>query len=162
MEEIKQFKCITNIREVIEKIDGYRARPVGRGAHPTLYSERVNGKYRTVMGVRICDYKFSADEQWVLPDDQMGLSFSSTWKNLKGAYKLVSRGQTKTVDVYWVLSGADIPFGMAFIEDRKPSGSAKGHYFLTVTEKMKVSTLVQKLKWVADRMSIIKSGGKAL
>ncbi len=162
MEELKQFKCLTDINEVIGKISSYKARPVERGAHPTLYGERSDGKYKTVMGVRICDYKFSADLQWVLPDEQMGLSFSSTWQNLKSVYKLVSRGKTKPVDVYWVLSGADIPSGMAFVQDRKPSSSAKGHYYLTVTERMKVSTLVEKLQLIAHHMTVIRSAGKIL
>lgn len=162
MEELQQFKCLTDLNEVIGKINSFKARPIERGAHPTLYDERNDGKYRTVMGVRVCDYRFSSDLQWVLPDDQMGLSFSSTWQNLKGVYKLVSRGKAKPVDVYWVLSGAYIPSGMAFVQDRKPSNSAKGHYFLTVTEKMKVSTLVEKLQLIAHHMTVIRSAGKIL
>jgi uncharacterized beta-barrel protein YwiB (DUF1934 family) len=49
---------------------------------------------------------------------------------------------------------------MKFVEDNNPK--KKGHYFLTVTEKMKVSTLVSNLKWIADRMSVIKDGSRAL
>ena len=75
---------------------------------------------------------------------------------------MVAKISGKPVDVYWVLSGADIPSGMAFVPDRRPSKSAKGHYLLTVTEKMKISSLVEKLKWVADRMSVIRSAEKAL
>jgi hypothetical protein len=162
VDELKQFKCLTDLNSVISEISSFKARPVARGEHPTIYSETSDGKYKTVMGVRVCDYKFSADLQWVLPDEQMGLSFSSTWQNLKSVYKLVSRGKTKPVDVYWVLSGADIPSGMAFIQDRKPSNSAKGHYYLTVTEKMKVSTLVEKLKLIAHHMTVIRSAGNIL
>lgn len=114
------------------------------------------------MGIRACDYKLSGDGQWVLPDDQMGLSFSATWQHLKGAYKMVSRGAGKPVDVYWVLSGADVPEGMKFQPDQRPSKFAKGHYLLTVNEKMKVSALVEKLKWIAARMSLIKVGGSGL
>ncbi|MCL6272180.1 hypothetical protein M3P05_19860 [Sansalvadorimonas sp. 2012CJ34-2] len=154
MDDTLQFKCLTDLREIINQIDGYVARPTLRGEHPTLYSEPGEGRFRTVMGIRICDYKFSQDEQWVLPDDQMGLSFSSTWQNLKGVYKMVSRGKRKPVDVYWVLSKSDIPDGLAFVQDRKPK--KKGHYFLAVTREMKVSSLVEKLRWVADRMSVIR------
>ena len=114
------------------------------------------------MGIRVCDYKLSSDGKWALPDDQMGLSFSSTWQHLKSAHKMVSRIAGKSVDVFWVLSGADIPSGMSFQPDKRPSKSAKGHYILTVTEKMKISSLVEKLKWVADRMSVIHSTEKAL
>ena len=45
---------------------------------------------------------------------------------------------------------------------QRASKSAKGHYLLTVNERMKVSSLVEKLKWIADRMSIIKDAGEAL
>lgn len=118
MKETLQFRCLTDLREIVSTIDGYVARPTIRGEHPTLYSKSGEGRFRTVMGIRVCDYKFSSDHQWVLPDDQMGLSFSSTWQNLKGVYKMVSRGKRQPIDVHWVLSKADIPDGLAFIEDR--------------------------------------------
>lgn len=162
MEETYQFKCLTDLREIIEQLDGYYARPTPRGSHPTIYPNRDDGPYKTVMGIRVCDYKLSPDGKWALPDEQMGLSFSSTWQHLKGAHKMVSRIAGKPVDVYWVLSAADIPAGMSFQPDRRPSKSAKGHYLLTVNEKMKTSSLVAKLKWVADRMSVIRSAEHAL
>ena len=163
MEELYQFKCLTDLREIINQLDGYYARPTESGAHPTLYSNRAEGPYMTVLGIRVCDYKLSIDGKWVLPDDQMGLSFSSTWQHLKSAYKMVSRvSGGKQVDVFWVLSGADIPAGMSFQPDKRPSSSAKGHYLLTVNERMKISTLVEKLKWISDRMSVIRAGGKVL
>jgi hypothetical protein len=111
------------------------------------------------MGVRICDYQFCTDEKWVLPNAKMGLSFSSTWENLKfvfGMYK--KRAKKKPVDIYWVLSEADIPKGLAFTKDEDNSG----HYFLAVTERMKVEQLVEKLRFVAYRMSVMKEGGAAL
>ena len=70
----------------------------------------------------------------------------------------MSRGQGKQVDVYWVLQGSELPDDMEFIEDKKK----KGHYFLTVTKTMQVSKLVENLRWVADRMSVIKNAGCAL
>ena len=162
MDELYQFKCLADLREIISRLNGYYARPTPRGSHPTIYPNRDDGPYRTVMGVRVCDYKLSHDGKWVLPDDQMGLSFSSTWQHLKSAHKMVSRVAGKPVDVYWVLSGADIPGGMSFQPDKRPSQSLKGHYLLTVTKKMKTSSLVEKLKWVADRMTVIRSAGKVL
>jgi len=162
MDETKQFKCLTDLREIISELDGFYARPSVRGQHPTLYPEVSDGRYRTVCGVRVCDYTLSEDGQWVLPDDQMGLSFSSSWQHLKSAHKMVSRGAGKDVDVFWVLSRADIPKGMSFQPDRRASKSAKGHYLLTVNERMKISSLVEKLKWIADRMSVIKNAGDAL
>ncbi|WP_444935133.1 hypothetical protein [Microbulbifer sp. JTAC008] len=162
MEEIKQFKCLTDLRDIINQLDGFYARPTVRGQLPTLYPEVSDGRYRTVCGVRVCDYTLSEDGQWVFPDDQMGLSFSASWQHLKSAYKMVSRGAGKNVDVFWVLSKADIPEGMSFQPDRRASKSAKGHYLLTVNQKMKTSSLVEKLKWVANRMAIIKDAGEAL
>lgn len=75
---------------------------------------------------------------------------------------MVSRGTGKNVDVFWVLSRADIPAGLSFQPDRRASKSAKGHYLLTVNERMKISSLVEKLKWIADRMSVIKDAGVML
>jgi hypothetical protein len=160
MDKTLQFKCLSDLREVVSRLGDYRARPVARDAHPTLYTESLEGRYRTVMGIRICDYRFSPDLKWVLPDDQMGLSFSGTWQNLKGVYKMVSRGKGKPVDVYWVISGADIPEGLAFVEDRNPKN--KSHFFLAVTQQMTAVALVEKLKWVADRMSVIRAAERVL
>ena len=74
-EELHQFKCLTDLKEIIGQLDGYYARPTERGQHPTLYPSRDDGPYRAVMGIRVCDYTLSVDGNWVLPDDQMGLSF---------------------------------------------------------------------------------------
>lgn len=62
------------------------------------------------------------------------------------------------VHVYWVLETADIPPGLEFVPDE----GKKGHYFLTVTRKMLVHQLVEKLQWIADRMSVIEDAGVAL
>lgn len=81
-DELLQFKCLSDLQKIIEELEIRIAeqqkgklltRPIKEGMHPTLYPERNEGKYRTVMGIRICDYKFSSDECWVLPDDQWGL-----------------------------------------------------------------------------------------
>lgn len=162
MKEVKQFKSLVELREYIKQFDGFRARPVRNGEHPTLY--RSDDKYNpNTQGVRTKDYLFDVDGVWVLPHDQKGLSFSGSWKHLSGVYKMFSRGSVnKTPDVYWVLSGADMPPGLKFEQDRSPSSKAKGHYFLTVTERMHVSKLRAKLLWVADRMQRIESGGKVL
>lgn len=158
MAELKQYKCLTDLKQIMSELGDYRARPSIKGSHPTLYKERANGKYRTVMGIRICDYKFTVDEKEVLPDHQMGLSFSSTWENLKFVHGMFSNKGKRSVDIYWVLSEADIPPGLKFVEEEgKP-----GHYFLTVTERMRVEKLVEKLKLVSYRLSVIKDGGRAL
>ncbi len=159
MSELLQLKCLSDVKKLISDIQTYRARPAIRGQHPTLYPERAEGKYRTIQGVRICDYQFCIDERWVLPNPNMGLSFSATWDNLCfvfGMYK--KRAKKKPVDIHWVLSEADIPHGLKF----EPDKDNPGHYFLAVTEKMLVETLVQKLEMVAYRMSVIQGGGKVL
>lgn len=157
IKEIKQYKCLTDLKEIIESVESVRMRPTPRGQDPIMYPERSDGKYRTVMGVRICDYKFSPDEKWVLPDTQMGLSFSGTWENLQFSHKMASR-KKKPVDIFWVLSEADLPKNMKFIPDE----TRDGHYFLTVTERIRIEDLVFSLKWVSDRLSTIKEGGSAL
>ena len=159
LSELLQLKCLSDVNKLISDIKTYRARPVIRGKHPTLYPERIDGKYRTVMGVRICDYQFCIDEKWVLPNPQMGLSFSATWENLQFVYGMFKkRSKKKPVDIHWVLSETDIPPGLAFMADKDNSG----HYFLAVTERMHVEQLVRKLEMVAHRMSVIQGGGKIL
>lgn len=160
MDELNQFKSLDDLQKIISHLETFAARPVVRGRHPTLYPENTEGEYRTVQGVRIIDYEFSNDEKWILPNDQKGLSFSSNWKELKRVYRLISRAKKSSVDVYWVLQGADIPNDMAFVEDRSPN--KKGHYFLTVTQKITIFKLVQNLKWIADRMTVIRNAERAL
>ncbi|WP_444915556.1 hypothetical protein [Microbulbifer sp. TRSA007] len=155
--EVKQYKCLTDLKDIIESVESVRIRPTPRGSDPIIYPERSEGRYRTVMGVRICDYKFSADERWVLPDDQMGLSFSGTWENLQFSHKMASR-KKKPVDIFWVLSEADLPKHMKFEKDKERDG----HYFLTVTKRIRIEDLVFNLKWISDRLSVIKEGGAYL
>lgn len=115
------------------------------------------------MGIRICDYQFNFDETWIQPNPQMGLSFSSTWDNLQFVYGMqIKKAKKKPIDVYWILSEADIPPGLEFVEDMSQPG--KGHYFLAVTVKegMSVETLAGCLERVAYRMNIIKNGGSLL
>ncbi|OZY86437.1 hypothetical protein CBP51_05260 [Cellvibrio mixtus] len=157
MEAIKHYKCLTDLKKIISELGDIKSRQIIQGNHPTLYKDKSEGKYRTVLGIRICDYRFSPDEKWVLPDNQMGLSFSATWENLKFVHGMFSKGK-KPVDVFWVLSEADIPPGLKFVEDE----TNQGHYFLTVTEQMLVEQLVAKLKLVSYRLSVIKGGGRAI
>ena len=44
VEELQQFKCLTDLNEIIGKISSFKARPVERGAHPTIYEDRADGK----------------------------------------------------------------------------------------------------------------------
>jgi hypothetical protein len=157
---IEQFKTINDLSTVIKEYEGIMLRPTPKLSHPTLYRRRdVSEKETLIQGIRIKDWLFSTDGQWVLPHDQMGLSFSSTYQNLKDVYKLKQKhNKERQIDIFWVLEKADIPTGLNFVPDREK----KGHYFLTVTETMHISKLVKKLKIIAHRMSVIRNGGKVL
>jgi hypothetical protein len=73
-------------------------------------------------------------------------------------HRIAIKNPGKSVDVYWVLEKADIPPDLKFVADQKNDR----HFFLTVTKKMTVETLVSKLKQIANRMSVIKDGSRAL
>jgi hypothetical protein len=156
----EQFKTINDLSEIIKEYEGMILRPIPRWSHPTLYRRRdVSDKETLIHGVRVKDWLFSADEKWVMPHDQMGLSFSSTYQNLKDVYKLKQRhNKQRQIDIFWVLEKSDIPSGFKFTPDR----AKKGHYFLAVTDIMHISRLVEKLKIMAHRMSVIRNGGKTL
>ena len=79
MKEIKQFKSLLELREYIKQFDGFRARPIKAGEHPTLYRSDDTHNPNT-HGIRNRDYLFDTDGMWVLPHEQKGLSFSGTWK----------------------------------------------------------------------------------
>ncbi|WNO10599.1 hypothetical protein [Teredinibacter sp. KSP-S5-2] len=154
---VYQFKTINDLSEVIKEYETLLMRPTRRYSHPTLYRYRDVGKNEKLLsGVRVKDWLFSHDQHWVLPHDQMGLSFSSTYKNLKDVYRLKSKHNPgKKLDVYWVLETSNIPLGLKFVPDR----NKKGHYFLTVTEATPLSQLVIKLKMLAHRMTRMKNVG---
>lgn len=154
------FKTLTDLREVIKDFEGFIARPTPRLHHPTLYRKSGAGKDDILIkGVRKKDFLFSPDEKWILPHNQMGLSFSVHWQHLKSAYKMKeSRNPGKAIDVYFTLEKSGIPPGLAFVVDN----DNPRHYFLTATEQMTVEQLVAKLKMLAHRMSVIKNGGKGL
>lgn len=156
----RQFRTINDFSAIIKEYEGMLARPTRRLSHPTLYRKRDVGKNeKLIKGVRVKDWLFSEDGKWELLHDQMGLSFSATCKNLKNVFKLKERhNQGKKIDIYWVLEKADIPPGLKFVADR----DKKGHYFLTVTGTMLLKRLVSKLKFVAQRMSVIRNAGDAL
>lgn len=157
---IHQFKTMDDLREIIKEVEGFLARPTRRHSHPTLYRQRDGlDKDRIIKGIRVKDWLLSEDEKWVLPHNQMGLSFSAHWQHLKGVYKMKERFNSgAAIDVYWVLESSDLPKGLKFEADL----NKKQHYLLTVTEKMTIYTLISKLKWVADRMAVIKDARRAL
>lgn len=160
---MEQFKILTDLRDYIKALEAQKgkilARPIPEGGSPVFYrSCDVAQGTELIQGIQIGDFCFSNCKKWILPHDQTGLSFSANWKHLKSIYKLKSsKNPEKSVDVYWVLEKADIPPGLKFVPDQKDNR----HYFLTVTTKMIVETLVEKLKWVSDRMAKICDGTRA-
>ncbi len=157
---VHQFRTMDNLREIIKDYEKVLARPTRGLSHPTLYRKRdVSPEDRLIYGVRVKDWLFSADEKWVLPHSQMGLSFSSNWQHLKGVYKMKEKHNPNTpIHVYWVLEICELPQKLKF----EPDLTKSGHYLLTVTDKMTVYELISKLKWIADRMSVMKDARKAL
>ncbi|WP_444994900.1 hypothetical protein [Aliikangiella sp. IMCC44359] len=154
---MEQFKTLEDLRDYVKSLSSFYARPTEVDAHPTLYVGNTNNG--VIQGIRKRDYLFSSDEKWVLPHEQMGLSFSAHWQHLKRIYRLKQKVTAgKPIDVYWVLEKVDVPSGLAFVPDVKD----KKHYLLIVTTRMGVDELVRKLTWVADRMSVIRSVKKVL
>jgi hypothetical protein len=104
-------------------------------------------------GLREGDWFFSENKEWVLPNDQIGLSFSSSYANLKDVYRLKGKWNPGAqINVHWVLERPDIPTCFNFVEHRGKSG----HYFLTITEPMLLDTLVKNLKLLARKMSVFR------
>ena len=105
--------------------------------------------------MRECDYKISpADPNWVLASDEHGLSFSVTANHAIGTMKFLGGFQKKGTIIncaYWIFEGnPSIPSDMAFVED--PDNPE--HYLLTITKDMKITDLVFKLQWIAQRMTV--------
>ena len=152
---ITQFKTIDDLKQIIKEYEEkLMLRPTRKYSHPTLYRKRDIGERETIYrGVRDGDWFFSENKDWVLPHDQMGLSFSSTFKNLKDVYRLKGKWNPGSqIDVHWVMERPDTPAGLKFVPDR----DKKGHYFLTVTEPMLLSMLIKKLKIIARQMTVIR------
>lgn len=154
---MEQFRIIGDIREYIKSFDAFCARSVQRGEHPSLYMDDKQGQ--TYNNIREKDYLFSQCRNWVIPHNQMGLSFSARWQHLKDKYKLKKKWAAgNPVDVFWVIEQCDLPLGLKFVQDEKD----KEHYFLTVTERMTSAQLKVKLIAVAERMSVIREAQDTL
>ena len=159
-EATKYFKSLDDLREMIKELELVLARPTRRLSHPTLYRNRdVAPEESLILGVRERDWTLSPDLNWVLPDNQSGLSFSASWKDLKRVHKMIEKHNPgAAINVYWLLEQSDLPKDMKFVVDANKSS----HYFLTVTRKMPLPELVSKLKLVAKKMSVMKDARKAL
>lgn len=158
---MEQFKTTENLRDAIKRLEKWFARPIVEGEHPTLYVNPGSSNREVVNGIQRDDYVFSNCGNWILPSDEYGLSFSGHWQHLKGIHRMKSkRNPGQRVHVFWVLEEANIPSGLKFNVD--PRDKKKQHFLLSATKKMTVSELRSKLKWVADRMSVIKDAQDAL
>ena len=122
----------------------------------TIYKKGSHGKGVIHSGVRECDYKFSnSNPDWVEACNDQGLSFSLTLDHAIDAMKFLAGFQKKGTGIrcaYWILEdNPSIPEGMAFVED--PDNPA--HYLLIVTRRMRLTELVDKLKWIGMRMAVM-------
>ncbi|MBB3060342.1 hypothetical protein [Microbulbifer rhizosphaerae] len=164
---INQLKILENLEDKINKLIvehrklsgshlGIVFRTVIDPNEPTLYKQGHHGKGEIFEGVRECDYKISkSDPNWVLASPEHGLSFSATMKHAVNTMKFLGGFQKKGTKIncaYWILENNEaIPKDMEFVQD--PDNPE--HYLLTITKDMKISDLVFKLKWIAQRMTTI-------
>lgn len=116
----------------------------------------IFGDQKSDGGLKEGDYLLSeSDPIWVLPSDNYGLSFSSTYKQTKFTLDLIGRFQKKGAKInvaYWILEDSSaIPKGLAFERDPKNDE----HYLLVVTEKMLITQLIEKLRFIAQRMAVM-------
>lgn len=162
-----QLKTLVNIRERIDLlvqkhgelkggVPGVLFRTAVDPHSPTLYQGDALGKRRIVQGVREGDYLFSeSDPSWIQPSDEHGLSFSSSFNQVKFTLDLLGKFQKKGTKInvaYWILeSSIHIPEDMAFVQDPKNAE----HYLLVVKKRMLVTTLVEKLTRISQRMTIM-------
>lgn len=122
----------------------------------TLYKEGHHGKGGLNQGVRECDYKLSdSNPNWVLASKEHGLSFSVSVDHAIGTMKFLGGFQKKGTKIscaYWILEDSEaIPTDMAFVQD--PDNPE--HYLLTITKDMKITDLVYKLNWIAQRVTVM-------
>ena len=98
--------------------------------------------------VREIDFSFSADMEWIEANTESGLSFATNMKNFKKLVKSKVRFQAE-VDIFVIDESMLIVEGLRIIHDRP------GHTSLTVTRRMKVPELIQKLETVALKLESI-------
>jgi len=81
---MEQFKILTDLRDYIKDLEKQKgkvlSRPIPEGGSPVFYSscDVANGT-ELIQGIQIGDYCFSNCKKWILPHNQMGLSFSAHW-----------------------------------------------------------------------------------
>lgn len=166
---VEQFKTVGELQEAIDRLIaehrtaknkelGVMFRVVVPPNDATVYKEGSQGPYQLVHGIRVGDYTFDTTLEWVLPDPTAGLSFSKSFSHLKSTWKMLrnhakGKNQPGPANVAsWILESRKMPEDMAFTKDPKNNN----HYFLSVTKKMHVSTLITNLKLIGHAMTIMK------
>lgn len=164
---VHQLKTVSDISERIQVlIDTHRGIKTGKLGvlfrtvidpnGPTIYEKGHHGRGGILDGIRECDYKFSiSDPSWIEPSEKHGLSFSATVKHTIWVMDFLGGYQKKGTKIrcaYWILEdNKAIPTGMKFVQDPKDPE----HYLLCVIKKMHISTLVEKLTFIAQRMAVM-------
>lgn len=123
-------KQIVELRKLVRVVDP--------GQHATLVENTV----------REVDFSFSSDKEWVEADSNSGLSFATNMKKFKKLVKSKARFQSE-VDVFVIDESMLIVEGLRVVHDRP------GHASLTVTRRMRVPELIQKLEIVALKLESI-------
>lgn len=128
---------IDDIREKITEL-----KKLVRVVDPSSHSTLTNGS------VRELDFKFSNDMEYIEPSLIVGLSFATNMKKFKKLLKSKSRFHSE-VDIYAIDESLLSIEGLKIVHDRP------GHASLTVTQKMPIATLIEKLEIIARRMDKI-------
>ncbi|SBS29198.1 hypothetical protein MSP8886_01472 [Marinomonas spartinae] len=113
-------------------------RVVDPGTHPTL----------TNNGVREIDFKFSSDMEYVEASSDVGLSFATNMKKFKKLVQSKARFHAE-MDIYTIDESMLQVDGLKIVHDRP------GHASLTVTKRIRVPELIQKLEIVARKLEKI-------
>jgi hypothetical protein len=98
--------------------------------------------------VRELDFSFSKDMEWIEADANSGLSFATNMKKFKKLIKSKARFQSE-VDIFVLEESMLHVEGLKIIHDRP------GHASLTVTRRMKLPELIEKLGIVALKLESI-------
>lgn len=113
-------------------------RVVDPGTHPTL----------TNNGVREIDFKFSSGMEYVESSSDVGLSFATNMKKFKKLVQSQARFHAE-MDIYTIDESMLQVDGLKIVHDRP------GHASLTVTKRIRVPELIQKLEIVARKLEKI-------
>ena len=154
--ETKIDELVQKYRELKGGIPGVLFRIKIAPHTSTIYKTDTLGKHKVFHGIKEADYKFSKSDPFMIEaSDVHGLSFSSTFNQTKFTLDLLGKFQKKKTQIdvaYWIQEDSKaIPDDMAFLQD--PDNDE--HYLLVITKNMKITTLVDKLTWISQRIAVI-------